>query len=466
VRTAVVGTTPDKKMGFRPDIEGLRGIAVLLVLVNHVTSWVTGGYVGVDVFFVISGFLITLLLIRELKQTGRIAFKQFYARRVRRILPAATAVIIATMCGSWLWGPSTQHHSVSIDGMLSAVSGINYRLATSGTDYFANTTPSPFQHYWSLAVEEQFYLFWPLLLVAAWGIGKWFGKAWLTLAVALTVITAGSLWLSVTVTQSSQPWAYFSLPTRAWELAVGGIVALASTALSHGLRARIAAPMTWIGLGLIGVAAWYFNDSTSFPGYMAIVPVYGAALVIAGGCAAPRFGAQAVLGLMPLRFVGKISYSLYLWHWPVVVLAPSFLGRELTGLDRAAVVALSFVLAIVSYYAVEEPFRRNRSLAADPDKALAVGGGTIFATALAMAAVAFIVVPLPREGDVEAKEPPPIATVDIPRAVAEGAQQQKLTPEVITALPAAVGDKYPHTCLLGEFTAIEPTTCIIGDESA
>lgn len=449
-------TSPDKLRSFRPDIEGLRAVAVLLVLFGHATTWIPGGYIGVDVFFVISGYLITGLLTNELLQTGRISFKGFYARRARRILPAALVVILATLAASWLWAPSTQRHDVSLDALWSAISVVNYELAAWGTDYFANTAPSPFQHYWSLAVEEQFYLFWPVILLMGWASIKRLGGLVLT----MLVIAGASLALSVILTQGNQPWAYFGLPTRAWELAIGGIVALLVPYLLR-LPSWGAAPLSWAGLGAIGYAAWTFNDATPFPGYMALVPVIGAALVIAGGCAAPRFGAELLLGMAAPRFIGRISYSLYLWHWPVLVLAPWFLGvQRLDGYDRAAVIVASLVLAVFSYYLVETPFREKNKFTSTNGRSLAFGGVAMATTAVLALALAFVTAP---KGMPQRPTDNFVAT-SIVAKVEEGAYLRELPANLEGTLSSVSKDK-PEGCSV-RIEDVEPTFCEIGDTSS
>jgi peptidoglycan/LPS O-acetylase OafA/YrhL len=380
---------------FRPDIEGLRAVAVLAVVAYHAgVRAVPGGYVGVDVFFVISGFLITRNLCGELWRTGRISFSRFYGRRVIRLLPASTVVVLATLAAAWHWMSPLVAKAVSIDALAAVAYGINVRLAIQGTDYLAaDREPSPLQHFWSLAVEEQFYVVWPLLLVVA-------SAAWLrrgrrpsrrSAAVALVLLAAGSLALCGWQTRHSQPWAYFGIQARAWELATGALVALAADRLA-GLNRFVAGACAWAGLATIVASARVYTDATLFPGYAATLPVAGAALVIAGGCARRGRGARLLLGLPPMQAVGRLSYGWYLWHWPVLTLAPYALGHP-PGLWVDLVLAgASLILAWLSLVLVENRFRFHPVLRRRPRRGLALGA---MLTAITVGAtVIFLSLPL------------------------------------------------------------------------
>ena len=348
---------------FRPDLEGLRGIAILLVLLCHVgIPGAEAGFIGVDVFFVLSGFLITGLLIADREQTGGIRLGAFYARRVRRILPAAVVVVAGTLLAAELLLSPLDVPRVADDGLAAVLSLSNVRFALESTDYFAPMDPSPLLHYWSLAVEEQFYLVWPLMLLVAARLGR----PRLAMAVVAGLVLVGSFVLSVGVTDASGPWAYYSLPTRAWQLAAGGLLALAAPSFGW-LRGRLAAGVGWLGVGLLAAALASIDPTTGYPGLAALLPTAGAVAIIASGGGARSPGALA-LAHAPLRWLGRISYSLYLWHWPILILGPVALGLTraedgTTGAElpvRLGLVAVAILVSAVSWRFVEEPFRRAR----------------------------------------------------------------------------------------------------------
>jgi len=381
---------------FRADIEGLRAVAVLAVVFYHAGAGVIrGGYVGVDVFFVISGFLITLHLFRELRNTGRISFSGFYGRRVIRLLPASTLVVVATLAAAWQWMSPSAAKAVTSDALSAVVYGINVRLSVQGTDYLAAARPpSPLQHFWSLAVEEQFYFVWPLLLVvasAAWVRTRRGRPSRASAATVLGLLAAGSFALCVWQTRAAQPWAYFGIQARAWELAAGGLVALAADRLAR-LHPAVAGLLSFAGLGAVLVSTVAFTDATLFPGYAAALPVVGAALVIAGGCAAQRgWGAGAVLGIAPLRGLGKLSYSWYLWHWPVLTMAPYVVGHPVATWLKTALALGSLLPAWLSMVLVENRVRFNPVFKRRPRQGLVLGATLSVVTV----GVAVIVLGLP-----------------------------------------------------------------------
>lgn len=347
---------------FRPDIEGLRAIAVTLVLLEHAgMAAVSGGYIGVDVFFVLSGFLITGVLLREVAKTGRISFTEFYARRARRLLPASTLVLVATVVGSYMYLGYSRGNEVAGDAKWAALFGANLRFIQQGTDYLgAQEPPSPLQHFWSLAVEEQFYFVWPAMVLLLAVVAKRVSLR-LKLGVALSLIIAGSLAWSIYQTEHNAAIAYFSPFTRAWEMAAGGLLVVASPFLLR-LNRAFGPLLSWTGTAMVIVSAFLFDSATPFPGSAVILPVLGTSLVIAGGTIAPHTGAERVLKAAPLQWVGKISYSLYLWHWPLLIITPGIAGRNLSLVENMGVLAVSVVLSWGTYTWLENPVRGSEIL--------------------------------------------------------------------------------------------------------
>ena len=357
---------------FRPDIQGLRALAVLLVIFAHAGfGTLSGGFVGVDVFFVISGFLITSLLVREATRSGGVSLVGFYARRARRILPAAAVVAAATVVAAIVFLPLVRAVEVIKDSVWAAAFAANVRFASVGTDYFAQGEPaSPLQHYWSLSVEEQYYLVWPLLLVLwiAWlryrGSGRTPTDDLRTPLLAVLVLSLASFAWSLWATYESPTTAYFSTLTRAWELGVGSALAIV---MARGSRIGAWRPPRWLvevlgvaGVLAIALACLAFSPSTPFPGHQALLPVLGtAALLYVGGVERPG-SVTGVLSVRPARVVGDWSYSLYLWHWPVIRIAEDHLHVARLPLDKLApALVLVFGLSALTYRFVEEPFRRG-----------------------------------------------------------------------------------------------------------
>jgi len=396
------------RRGFRPDVEGLRAVAILLVVLYHCQAGVSGGYVGVDVFFVISGFLITSQLVRELRTTGKLSFRGFYARRIRRILPAATLTTIVTVLVSGLVLSPLSALRTFGDARAAAVFAANIHFAARDADYFnASLTPSPMQHYWSLSVEEQFYFVWPLLLVVSSLVWLRVGRRSVNssgegesppasspvkpprLSVVVTVLgvlAMLSFAASVIQTPQAPAWAYYSITTRGWELAAGALVAL-GLPLTERIHGRPAAGLTWVGIACIGIAAFALSDSTPYPGVAALLPVAGAVAIIAAGSAAiDHRGAEVLLGTAPLQRVGGWSYSWYLWHWPVLILGAAVLGHTLSELEALTMAVLSLVLAVISFVLVEQPVRRMQLVVRHPSVGLA-GGATLVAAALSVVAL-------------------------------------------------------------------------------
>ncbi len=442
---------------FRPDIQGLRAIAVGAVVLNHAgIPFVSGGYIGVDVFFVISGFLISTHLLTGLETEGRIRFASFFARRARRILPAALVVLVLSLVGAMIWVPPLLRTRVLQDAIATALYVPNYAFAVQGTDYLAqSSTPSLFQHYWSLGVEEQFYLVWPALLALVWLVGR---RSRRVLGVALLVVVASSLTCAVWLTGVEQPWAFFSLWSRAWELGAGGLVALVLRADPRVLPSAVAGIAGWLGLAGIVAGAVMYSDDTAFPGTAAILPVVATGLVILAGATPTRVGPRRLLGTPPFQLLGRISYPLYLVHWPILQLAEAAHGyyEPLPWWATAALAVGSVPVAWLLHRLVEEPARRSRILAgARPRRSLlAAGAGAAVTAVLAVLAIALTAIqPLHVAATTAATKPtdPPQITPVV---------ASNLTPSLTGAAddnPALYGDgcevgytpSVPHPCSYG-----------------
>ena len=375
-----VGRVPG---AFRPDIEGLRGLAVVPVLLYHAAvPWFEGGYVGVDVFFVLSGYLITGLLLREVAATGRLSLPRFYARRARRILPAAALVLLAILLASALVLPPLRAADVAVDGTWAALFAANIRFALKAADYLSSDIDaSPLLHYWSLGVEEQFYLLWPLLLLVA---VRRRSNAARAAAVLATVVVLASFALSLRLTHTNIPWAFYSLPTRAWELGLGALLVLAEL---HGRRlpAWAAAAAGWSGVALIVAAVTSFDDRTPYPGTAALLPTIGAVALIAAGARASRAAPGRLLSTAIPRFFGRISYSLYLWSWPLLVIPAAAAEGALSLRARLALAALAVPIAAISQRLVEQPLRRGQFIGTVAARNL------VYAAAVSLAVVAVAV---------------------------------------------------------------------------
>jgi len=386
----------------RPDIDGLRAIAVGLVVAYHAgVPFITGGYVGVDVFFVISGFLITGLLVAEVKRSGTISIPRFYARRVRRLLPASALVLVTSTVVAHLLMSPLAAGRVDTDAIASALYVSNWAFAAQTSDYFAaQVNASPLLNYWSLGVEEQFYVVWPLLILGAVALGVPASRrlplppqALRRVGLVLALVGISSFAWSALFSASQPGWSYYGLHTRAWELAVGAGLALALPHLQRvptALREVAAA----LGLLLIVVAALTFTETTTFPGTAAAVPVLGTALVLGAGAHGSQTAIGRTLSLRGFVHIGLISYSWYLWHWPVLTFVrlltagPSVEGAtpEAPAWALAFGVALSYVLALGTTRFIENPVRNSAGLASSTGRTLLVGVGlTLLPVVVALA---------------------------------------------------------------------------------
>src|SRR5262245_5678202 len=366
-------------MRARGDIQGLRAIAVLLVVLAHAAvPGVSGGYIGVDVFFVVSGFLITSILLHEATERGSISLVGFYAKRARRILPAATVTLIATAIAAIVLLPYVRAEAILGDVAWAAFFGANVRFAQGQTDYFAAGQPhSPVQHYWSLAVEETFYRVWPSLIVVLLAVGA--GRRVVTVrrrmpwlvGFAAIVVVASFAW-SVASTPTDPTDAYFATATRGWELGAGALLAMAGRSLPR-LRGWMRSLLAFAGLAMIAAATVTFTERTPVPGYHMALPVVGTVLLIAAGSGIPdRSGPGLVrlLGRQPLRWIGDVSYGFYLWHWPFLILVPAYVGHRLSLTENLAVSGAALVMAWLSYQLIENPIRRAPTLSLRPRLAL------------------------------------------------------------------------------------------------
>ncbi len=369
---------------WRGDVEGLRAVAVGLVLAYHAGLGPPGGFLGVDVFFVVSGFVITTQIVREVERSGGLSLVSFYARRAKRLLPAAGLVLLTSAALTWFLAPRTQRGVFGLDIAGAAGYVVNWVFANRSVDYLAeDLQPSPVLHFWSLAVEEQFYLVWPLaiLLILALRTRLRRGSTRLALAVGLSalIIIPTFTW-SLVLTADDPARAFFVTTTRLWEMGIGAFVALGARRWQR-LPERAAATAGWLGLLALGAAALLYTRATAWPGYAALLPTLATATVIIAGFRAHHTGPEALLGTRPLRWVGALSYSLYLWHWPVLRAAEWIHGPLSTRAGTAAVL-LSIAPAWLSYRYVENPLRTNPWLGHHPRRALTVGA-TISALCLA-----------------------------------------------------------------------------------
>ena len=357
------------RLGFRADIEGLRAIAIMLVVAAHAgVPWLQGGFVGVDVFFVLSGFLITGLLLREVADSGSIRFVEFYLRRLRRLLPAMAFMIIATcLVAANVLSPAEQLEQAKA-GATASLWASNIYFALVQLDYFsAGAEGNLFLHTWSLGVEEQFYLVWPILLL--WTLGRNRGLARLgQLKALMFVVMMLSLVMAIYLTYSLPQLAFYMMPMRAWQFAVGALVCLVGRsgamfrALPSGVsHERLSNWLGWLGLATIVAAGIVWSSRVPYPSWRALFPALGTAAIIAAGQRGALAGVSRFLAWRPLQLVGRVSYSWYLWHWPVLLLGYAIIGSHSPWL-RAALVFISLGLALVSYGLIEAPIRHQSFL--------------------------------------------------------------------------------------------------------
>jgi peptidoglycan/LPS O-acetylase OafA/YrhL len=480
----------------RYDIQGLRALAVALVIADHLLAYPTGGFVGVDVFFVISGFVITASLIREHEKNGRLSFADFYRRRARRILPLASLVIVMSLIASWAVFSTARFAGIAQDGLWAFLSAANWHLAIIGTDYMqAGGAVSPLQHFWSLAVEEQFYIVWPWLIVLmlGWGaskLGRSSSGARRSLGLAMLAVVGASFVFAMWESSAAPTVAYFSTFSRAWELGCGGLLAVLAPVLLR-IPDRIRPALAYLGLTGIVFGAFAMTPELTFPGPWAAVPVLATMAVISAGTG----GEQRLLA--PLtnrasRYLGDISYSLYLWHFPVIILLDAV--RPSSGVvDYAVALALTLALSAWSYRFVEEPVRHSQWLEPKAAKATKapheaaprLAYGALTALALVAAIVVSFTLAKAAPGTATAR---PVVSPGASSSAVPNTPSAKLSQELTLALAASqwpeltpaidtLGNeaKAPEWvedgCLGDDRGALEDPTenaarCIYGDEAA
>lgn len=353
---------------FRPDIQGLRAVAVGLVVLYHLwPKRLSGGYVGVDVFFVISGFLITSHIHREIAATGHLKVTRFWARRIRRLLPASLLVLSLSGLAVLVLTPSTTWAQAAHEIRASALYIQNWQLATSAVDYMAlDNVPTVAQHFWSLSVEEQFYAVWPVLIVGlltAMRLRKHHDARKAILAGLAVIFTASLVW-SIVSTQQDQAYAYMSTFTRVWEFAAGGMTALLLTRLGRPVDSAVA----WFGITAIVGSGVVLTEASLFPGWLALFPVLGTVGLLLSGAST---SVGRILGTRPMTFIGDISYSIYLVHWPIIVVLPHVTGHPLRWIEKLGILVVTVALAWLSKTYVEDPLRTRPFLAKAPRRAFA-----------------------------------------------------------------------------------------------
>jgi peptidoglycan/LPS O-acetylase OafA/YrhL len=474
----------------RADIEGLRAVAVLAVLLFHAgVPGLAGGYVGVDVFFVVSGFLITSLLVTEKESSGTISLSSFYARRVRRLLPVSAVVAISTLIASWVWLEPLRIRSVANDVLAVATFSSNFVFASRGADYLQSTLPpSPLQHYWSLAVEEQFYVVWPVL-IALICLGAT-ATSRINVRARIGLLSAGvgvaSFVLCMRMMDSSQPWAFFSPHTRAFELAAGAFIAVVPMMTMKWVRTA-SAIAAWCGLIGIIVTVIQFDERTRFPGPWALAPVLATVLVLRGGNAR-SWAPVLLLRLPPFQWLGSRSYSAYLWHWPILIVVAAAFNRELSVVDGLVCTAIALGLSEFSFRFIENPVRHNIRLRGLRAAALATA---IIAVVAGAGVIARNNPPAVAVGP-DATTPTVIGDTTLPsgltattttlvptapnlpsrgepvQAIVEAASMTGLPGNLTPGLQRALSDMpiiYNNNCHAG-FSAVRPKNCVFGNETS
>lgn len=465
--TSAQASTPGSqatKTQFRPDVQGLRALAVGLVLLFHLwPEELSGGFVGVDVFFVISGYLITGHLYRELSTTGTIQLTKFWARRIMRLLPLACTVLVFSFVALiWLLPETTWEMNLrQIIASLFYVE--NWILAADSVDYMAaENDPSLVQHYWSLSIEEQFYFVLPLILVGSFLLAKRSDKQALPrfttrglMIATLSAVGIFSFVFSVLYTNYDPAQAYFVTPTRLWEFTIGGLVAL--TMKKSTIRAGYETMAGWLGTAMILVAGFTFSEATAFPGYTALLPVIGTALFLRYGTSAPRGSVHWWAAQKSAVRMGDWSYAIYLWHWPLIIIATHQL-EEFRWPHKIAIIVLTFILAALSQRFIEDPFRRA------PYFKLPRRAFVSMAATLAVLAISLTVVP--RAFDTESADTVALAECTGADALLDECADQGLEGEPLVAAAQVSKEKsehpYPECFIPGGKTDFDRSDCSLG----
>ncbi|MFC4313278.1 acyltransferase family protein [Steroidobacter flavus] len=420
---------------FRSDIEGLRAVAVLSVVIFHFgVGALSGGFVGVDVFFVISGYLISGLLLQELERSGSIDLWRFYGRRARRLLPVALLVMSMTLLvGLFVLAPAEQLFAAK-GALASSLYASNFYFMTLLADYFApESALNPFLHTWSLSVEEQFYLAWPTLLLVLWRCRPTVRAV----ASAMSTLTVLSFFLCLWLSYRKQDWAFYASPTRAWEFGVGALAVLRPVT-DWARRSRAAVPLGWAGVAVLCATFLMVTEDMRFPGWIAVVPVLATAAILISGASGRSGGPAGLLELPLFQWLGQHSYSIYLWHWPIVVYA-SILGINDPMTKIISCSVLTLICATAGFRLLESPVRASAWLAAQPLRSVTLGLsltvlGSLIAMGLSQAARTYSTHPLQAE-------------------LIHAIKQQ----------PTASGSG--RNCLIG-FVDVEPVKCFFGAGAA
>jgi peptidoglycan/LPS O-acetylase OafA/YrhL len=465
----------------RADIQGLRAIAVAMVVIYHLyPSALPGGFAGVDVFFVISGYLITGHLWRGYARTGKVSLAEFWGRRARRLVPAAALVLTVTWVASRILQPATQLADTARQVLASALYVQNWELAASAVSYLkSDDAATPVQHFWSLSVEEQFYIVWPLLFVVAalvaactvrLGAGRHARRAsprGVVIGAAMAALVVASLAYSVYETKTNPAAAYFVTTTRGWELGLGGLLAIAPARLTSALARQ--GWLGWLGLTAVVASAFVLTGSMAFPGALALLPVLGAVALIAGGSATARYGPARLTSLRWLVFIGGISYSLYLWHYPVINLYAGWRGKAPGLLTGPVILAAAILLAWLTKTFVEDKVRLAPWLVGHRWRSLSVALAAI--VPITLAAVYLVQAPAPWNGTLGsdyvgaaalANPAAPVPAAPVLPPPDQLSQSLYRTAGCLDDIPVSK----PKACVFGDTTNPVLTVALVGDSAA